>query len=78
MQLHLESPGGIPLCTIGDSAFTRHIWLLKGYPEEIKLPQQSDFNRKLCSAGVVTENTYAKLKGRWRISYKKTSAECLN
>ena len=78
IQLHLESSGEISLCTIGDSAFPRQSWLLKGYHEETKIPQQHHFNKKLCSARVVTENAYGMLKERWRILYKKTECRMFN
>ena len=74
----MEGSGEIPLCTIGDSAFPRHPCLLKGYPEETKILQQHHFNKKLCSARVVTENAYGMLKGHWRILYKKTECRMFN
>ena len=63
--------GDIPLVTIGDSAFPKHSWLLKGYNEDTRDPKQRFFNKKLYSARVVTENAYSMLKGRFRILYKK-------
>ena len=36
----LEGSGNIPLVTIGDSAFPRHPWLLKGYNENTTEQQQ--------------------------------------
>ena len=71
MWKYSVSSGEIPLCTIGDDAFPRHPWLLKGYPKETKVPQQRHFNKKLCSTRVVTENAYCMLKGRWRIQSAK-------
>ena len=61
--------GDIPLVTIGDSAFPKHSWLLKGYNEDTRDPKQRFFNKKLCNARVVTENAYGMLKGRFRILY---------
>ena len=51
------------------SAFPRHPWLLKNYSKNTSDPQQKYFNKKLCSARVVTENAFGMLKGRrrWRI-----------
>ena len=63
-KLHLKDRGEIPLVTVGDSAFPRHPWLLKGYNRETQDPQQRYFNKKLCSASFVTENAYGLLKGR--------------
>ena len=33
-KLHLEGGSKVPLVSVGDSAFPRHPWLLKGYNEE--------------------------------------------
>ena len=74
----LEGSGNIPLVTIGDSAFPRHPWLLKGYNENTTDNQQRYLNKKLYSARVVTENAYGILKGRWRILYKKTECRLHN
>ena len=76
--MYLEDSGNIPLVTVGDSAFPRHPWLLKGYNENTTDKQQRYFNKKLCSARVVTENAYGMLKGRWRILYKKTECRMHN
>ena len=76
--MYLDGSGEIPLVTVGDSALPRHPWLLKCYNEETRDPQQRYFNKKLCSARVVTENAYGMLKGRWRILYKKTECRMFN
>ena len=59
--------GNIPLVAIGDVAFPKHAWLLKGYSEDKRDPKQRYFNTKICSARVVKENAYGMLKGRFRI-----------
>ena len=41
-------------------------------------PQQKYFDKKLCSARVVTENAYGMLKGRWRILHKQTEFRMYN
>ena len=78
ITIQLDGAGEIPLVTVGDSAFPRHPWLLKGYNEETRDPQQRYLNKILCSARVVTENAYGMLKGRWRILYKKTECRMFN
>ena len=70
--------GNIVLVTIGDIAFPKHAWLLKGYNEDTRDPKQRYFNTKLCSARVVTENAYGMLKGRFRILYIKTECQLKN
>ena len=66
--------GNITLVTIGDAGFRKRAWLLK----DTRDPKQRYFNTKLCSARVVTENTYGMLKGRYRILYKKTECRLKN
>jgi hypothetical protein len=73
-KINLGDFGDIPLVTIGDSAFPRFSWLVKCYNENTRDQQQRYFNKMLCSARVVSENTYGMLKGRWRFLYKKTEA----
>ena len=64
-KINLGDFGDIPLVTIGDSAFPRFSWLIKCYNENTRDLQQRYFNKMLCSARVVSENTYRMLKGRW-------------
>ena len=47
--------GNMPLVTIGDAAFPKHAWLLKGYSEDKRDPKQRYFNTMLCSARLVTK-----------------------
>ena len=63
-KLHLESGGEISLITVGDSAFSRYLRLLKVYNEETLDPQQRYLKKKLYSVRVVTENAHGMLKGR--------------
>ena len=73
-SVNLSSYGEIPFTTVGDSAFPSNLWLLKPYNECTRILKQRYFNKRLCSARVVSEHAYGMLKGRWRILYKKT--EC--
>ena len=70
--------GEIPLVTVGDSAFPRYAWLVKGFSDTTRNEKERLFNEKLRSARVVTENCYGMLKGRWRILYKKTDVKLVN
>lgn len=78
MSLNLHPYGEIPLTSVGDSAFPNHSWLLKPYKEGTRVPRERNFNVRLCSARVVSENAYGMLKGRWRILYKKTECRLEN
>ena len=73
-KINLNDFGDIPLVTIGNSVFPLFSWLIKCYNENVRDPQQRHFNKMLCSARVISENTYGMLKGRWRLLYKKTEA----
>ena len=64
-----------PLVTTRDSAFPRFSWLINCYNENTRDPQQLYFSKMLCSARVVSENTYGMLKGRWCNRYKKAEAQ---
>ena len=68
----------IPFTTMGDSAFPRLPWLMKPYDESTRDPKKRYFNKRLCSARVVTEHAYGMLKGRWRFLYKKTECRLKN
>ena len=70
--------GEIPLITIGDSAFPRFPWLVKMFNENTRDLKERFFNKKCCSARVVTENCYGMMKGRWRIIYKKCECKLYN
>ena len=46
-SLNLHAYGKIPLTTVGDLAFPTHTWLLKPYPEGVRMSQKRCFNRRL-------------------------------
>ena len=73
-----ESFGEIPLATVGDSAFPRYTWLIKGFNDATRNEKERLYNEKLRSARVVTENCYGMLKGRWRILYKEVEVKIKN
>jgi hypothetical protein len=73
-SLNLSPFGEIPFVTVGDSAFPNRCWLLKPYANETRVHKESYFNKRLCSARVVSEHAFGMLKGRWRYLYKRT--EC--
>ena len=63
IQLHLEGSGEIPLCTIGERISPSSM-IVKRLPRRNKNSSKRHFNKKLCSARVITENAYGMLKGR--------------
>lgn len=76
--LDLGVHGKIPVTTVGDSAFQKQPWLIKPFNENTRDPKKVYFNKRLCSARVVSEHAYGMLKGRWRILYKKTECKMKN
>lgn len=57
---------------IGDAAFPLLTWLMKPFQNEIRMPIiEKNFNYRLSSARMVIENSFGRLKGRWRILLRK-------
>ena len=67
-KINLVDFGGIPLVTIGDSAFPRFSWLIKCYNENTRDPQQ-----RYCS---VAQELFQKIHTEWwHFLYKKIEAK---
>ena len=68
-----KNEGGIEIypLLLGDSAFPFRPWMMKPFTNSVLTPQQRNFNYRLSRARMVTEGAYGKLKGRWRVLYKK-------
>ena len=69
--------GKIPLVTVRETAFPKHAWLIKVFREDASDRREKYFNKKLCSARVVSKNAYDMLKGRFHIFNKKTECQLL-
>lgn len=53
---------------ISDAAFPLMTWIMKPYTITIQMPAiQKNFNYRLSSARMCIENSFGRLKGRWRI-----------
>ena len=62
----------VPLYMIGDSAYPLQSWLMKPFPHNSALsPGQQQYNHMISSARIVVENSYGRLKGRWRRLMKR-------
>ena len=71
-HINVRDAGEIPIVTtIGDSAFQRLRWLIKGFNQNTRDQKERFFEQKLCSTRVVSENAYRMLNGHWRLLYKK-------
>ena len=74
-SLQLERDNNIPVVVLGDSAYPLMRWLLKPFPHGATSQDQQRFNYHLSQAGMVTENAFARLKGRWRCLMKRLDVE---
>lgn len=54
----------------GDAAYPLKSWLLTGYRNRNKTPDQVKFNRQGSRARVIVECAFGKLKGQWRLLAK--------
>ena len=62
----------IPPVIIEDPAYPLFSWLMKGSRDNGNLtPEEKLFNHMLGKARMVIENTYGRLKGRWRCLLKR-------
>ena len=62
----------IPLYLISDSAYFFQTWLMKPFTHGTVLTaQQKTFNYRICRVRIVVENSYGRLKARWRRLMKR-------
>ncbi|XP_038053730.1 protein ANTAGONIST OF LIKE HETEROCHROMATIN PROTEIN 1-like [Patiria miniata] len=69
----------VPIVILADSAYPLLPWVMKPYLDNGALTRDmKTFNYRLSRARMVTENTYGRLKGRWRILMKRNDTDLKN
>ena len=55
----------VPICILGDPSYSLFPFLMKLYSKGGKDERKQDFGYRLCSARMVIENAFGRLKGRF-------------
>ena len=69
----------VPLQILGDPAYPALSWLMKPYPEHAGMTEQmKHYNYRQSRARIVVENSFGRLKGRWRCLMKRLDCHVSN
>ena len=69
----------VPLIILGDPAYPLLHWVMKPFTDNGKLSvDQVNFNYHLSRARIVVENTFGRMKGRWRCLLKRNDMHITN
>ena len=60
-----------PPVILGDGAFPLSSWIMKPHRDAVLTPEKAYFNYRLSRARMITEGTFGKLKGRFRVLFRK-------
>jgi len=65
----------VPVVVIADAAYPLLSWVMKPFPDNGRLSiEKLHFNHCLSKAWMVVENSFGRLKGRWRCFLKQNEA----
>ena len=81
LHIHSQNINGkqVPPFLLGDSAYPLNTWLIKPFSQTASLTRaQQNFNYRLSHARIVVENTFGRLKARWRRLMKQNDMEIAN
>ncbi|XP_037942232.1 protein ALP1-like [Teleopsis dalmanni] len=67
----------LPYYIIGDAVYPLCNWIMKNYRNELTF-EETSFNLYLNQARIVVKQAFGRLKGRWRILYKKSDLDVYN
>ncbi len=72
-QVHRQIRGkSVPVVILGDSAYPALTWLMKPFSDNrLQTPGRRAYNYHHSRARMVVENAFGRLKGRWRILFKR-------
>ena len=60
-----------PPVILGDGASPLRSWIMKLHGDAVLTPEKAYFNYRLSRARMITEGTFGKLKGRFRVLFRK-------
>ena len=77
-SFHFFTPQ-VPLVILGDSAYPALKWLVKPFPETPTITDdQRLYNYRQSRARMIVENSFGRLKGRWRCLLKRLDVKLDN
>ena len=63
-----------PPAILGDGAFSLRSWIMKPHGDTVLIPEKPYFNR-LSRPRMITEGAFGKLKGRFRVLFRKCESK---
>ena len=64
-----------PPVILGDGAFPLRSWIMKPHGDAVLTPEKACFNYCLSRARMITEGAFSKLKGKFRVLFRKCESK---